>query len=147
MTTQASDDTVYTFPTDGEPSTWTLPATLLEEWSALFPELDLSIEARDAYTWVLAAPRRRKTAGGMPRFLLSWFRRSARDLRTEIAPRRRAAQAPPAGTWDQECRRMEHNPMCAWPAHHAVRLEIAKAGCVHPGVCQTFAECQQKGSV
>ncbi len=46
------------------------------EWAALFPALDVRQEMRNALAWVLANPGRRKTARGMPKFLVSWLTRS-----------------------------------------------------------------------
>ena len=135
-------DTVFTFPTDGEPSSWTLSRAQWDEWARLFPELDIDIELRDAYTWVIGSPSRRKTARGMPRYLLGWFRRSAKKLRDEQMSRRRAAQAPRKANWREECYPL-HNPACRWAIDHQLRLMIAES-CPHPGVCQTFAECSQK---
>ena len=135
---------VFTFPTDGEPQTWTLPTTLRSELATLFTELDIDAEIRDAYAWVLGSPARRKTARGMRRYLIGWLTRSAREARAEQRNRRRAAQAPTIGTWREECAQL-HTPTCAEFAHHYIRLRVATAGCPHPGVCQTFAECQQKG--
>lgn len=144
MSACAVADTVFTFPTDGEPATWTLPATLRAELVALFPELDADFEIREAYAWVLVRPTRRKKARGMKRYLMDWFRRDARKLHGEQMTRRRAAHAPSKGNWREECEGLKHDPPCEWPTRHDLRCVIALAGCPHPGVCQTFAECQAK---
>lgn len=137
-------DTVFTFPTDGEPQTWTLTRAMRDGYAALFAELDIDAEIRDAYTWIIGEPARRKTWRGMNRFLLGWFRRSAKALRDEQMNRRRAAQPPANATWRETCEQ-QHIPACDNMSRHELRLEIAKS-CPHPGVCQTFAECQQKGT-
>ena len=67
---------VLEFPCDGNPSAWRLTGSQLAEWGKLFPSLDLLAECRAALAWVLADPSRRKTARGMPKFLVGWFSRS-----------------------------------------------------------------------
>jgi hypothetical protein len=70
----ASEPAVLTFPTNGKPETWDLLPSKLAEWSGTFPGLDCLAECRKALQWV--KDNRRKTAKGMPRFLLSWLGRA-----------------------------------------------------------------------
>jgi hypothetical protein len=67
---------VLTFPTDGKEKSWELTEALLAEWRAAYPSLDVLAECKKALAWVNAAPDRRKTARGMPRFLVGWLGRS-----------------------------------------------------------------------
>lgn len=67
---------LLTFPCDGEPASWPLTQSQVAEWSDLYPSLDVLAECRGALAWVLAAPSRRKTAGGMKRFIVGWLGRS-----------------------------------------------------------------------
>jgi hypothetical protein len=67
---------VLTFPTDGEPGAWTLLDTQVSEWQAAYPDLNIMAQCREALVWANVNPNKRKTAGGMPRFLVSWFNRS-----------------------------------------------------------------------
>lgn len=67
---------VLEFPCDGAPSAWRLTGSQVAEWGKLFPSLDLLAECRAALAWVMASPTRRKTARGMPSFLVNWFTRS-----------------------------------------------------------------------
>lgn len=68
---------LLTFPVVGaEPHEWRLRRVQVEEWGRLFPGLDVLAECRHALAWVQAHPGRRKTAKGMPRFLVGWFTRT-----------------------------------------------------------------------
>jgi hypothetical protein len=65
------------FPTIGQGGPqWALTAEQVGEWRVLFPGLDILAEARTALAWVTADTGRRKTAGGMKRFLVAWFTRT-----------------------------------------------------------------------
>lgn len=68
---------LLTFPTVGAGgSEWHLRQARVDKWLALFPGLDVLGESRKALAWVLADPKRRKTASGMGRFLTSWLTRA-----------------------------------------------------------------------
>ena len=62
----------------------------VDEWARLFPGLDVRQELRHALAWAVANPGRRKTAGGMAKFLVGWLTRSndrgGRRLPTAAAP-------------------------------------------------------------
>jgi hypothetical protein len=64
------------FPCDGPEKSWQLTRDLLAEWATAYPSLNLEAECRRALVWVKAKPARRKTARGMPAFLLAWFART-----------------------------------------------------------------------
>lgn len=68
--------TLLTFPCNGTAKSWDLTEKQLAEWKELFPSLDLLAECRSALAWVDASPSRKKTAGGMKRFLVGWFGRA-----------------------------------------------------------------------
>ena len=99
------------FPTDGKPSSWQLRKSQATEWKQLFPHLDLKAECRAALAWIKASPERRKTATGMPRFLVGWF--------TKAQNSGRRAGAQPANGKDLA-------PMQRDPYAHAV--VVAKKG-------------------
>lgn len=61
------------FPTDGTPQEWPLTERQIVEWLTLYPSLDVLAECRKARAWIDADPKRRKTAGGMRRFLVNWL--------------------------------------------------------------------------
>jgi hypothetical protein len=81
-------EAVLTFPTQGRAKTWGLTPEYVAELQALYPGLDVSAECHKAFGWVRADPQRRKTAKGMPKFLVNWLNRA-----TERQP---AGRAPPA---------------------------------------------------
>jgi hypothetical protein len=76
---------VLTFPCDGKPNAWLLTESQLANWRSLFPSLDLLAECRTALAWVLADTTRRKTARGMPKFLVGWFGRAQNGRRGQVA--------------------------------------------------------------
>lgn len=73
---------------------WSLRQEMVDEWQESFPTIDVMAECLKAHAWVKANMGRRKTAGGMPRFFVSWFTRatsdkqhSASSSRTQSTPR------------------------------------------------------------
>ena len=73
---ELDEPTVLRFPTVGGESSWALAASQLATWSSQFPDLDVAAQCQHALAWVLAKPNRRKTAKGMPAFLVGWLGRS-----------------------------------------------------------------------
>ena len=71
-----STPTVIAFPVTGNLSapTWALTQGRIDGWTAAYPGVDVLGECRKALAWLEA--NHRKTAGGMPRFLVSWLNRS-----------------------------------------------------------------------
>lgn len=67
---------ILTFPCDGPVDHWHLTGDHLAEWSRSFPSLDILDECRRALAWIQANPEKRKTARGMPRYLVNWLSRS-----------------------------------------------------------------------
>ena len=80
---------VATFPCVGRETTWPLLDSQVQEWAALYPNLDVLDECRKALAWIQANQGHRKTAKGMPRFLVGWLNRSV-----ERGGRRQAVPAP-----------------------------------------------------
>ena len=64
------------FACDGKPPVWALTETHVAQWTTAYPTLDILDECRHAKAWMEAAADHRKTARGMPRFLVNWFNRS-----------------------------------------------------------------------
>lgn len=61
---------------------WTLPPSRLAKLVAAYPKLDVPEQLRLAMEWTeTTAPRRRKSAGGMPRFLTTWMNTALSDLK------------------------------------------------------------------
>lgn len=64
------------FPCIGSPTAWSPDEEQLAEWEQLYPELDVRQECRQALAWVRARQAKRKTASGMPAFIVGWLNRS-----------------------------------------------------------------------
>ena len=97
---------------------WPLTQGRIDEWRALFPDLDVLAQCRAALAWITASPTRRKTAKGMPRFLVGWLTRSndrggrIADTRVIARPRGQAPAHVIGEAWRDECRR-KHGGTCA----------------------------------
>lgn len=108
----ASPD-VLAFATVGAPREWTLTEAQVSEWAEAFPNLDIFAEAIKAKAWVNASPERRKTAKGMPRFLVGWFSRSVNSGHTKGHGSKPTAAVQralgPAYRGGSEC---PHDPTC-----------------------------------
>ena len=70
-----STPTVLTYPTVGTYRTWALTQGQIDRWRESYPNVDVLAECRKAQAWVEANQVKRKTAGGMPRFLVQWLNR------------------------------------------------------------------------
>lgn len=58
------------------PDQWQATSADLADWEAAYPHLDVPGEFRKAKAWISADPGRRKTAGGMKRFIVGWLNRA-----------------------------------------------------------------------
>jgi len=68
---------ILTFPTVGSgPTEWPLTEQSVADWSKAYPGVDVLAECRKALAWVNANPSKRKTARGMPAFLVKWISRA-----------------------------------------------------------------------
>lgn len=72
----ASTPTFLTFPTVGASPSWDLHDGRVESWLQAYPNIDVRLECRKALVWIEAKPERRKTPGGMPKFLVGWLNRA-----------------------------------------------------------------------
>lgn len=73
---------VLAFPTIGQGGpVWWLSEAQVAEWASLYPGLSILTEAQKALAWIKADLGRRKTAGGMRKFLVGWFNRAVNDRR------------------------------------------------------------------
>lgn len=70
------DREVMVFQCDGKSSTWKLMNSRVRLLESLYPSLDVLTECRKAAQWLEDNPAKRKTSGGMARFLSSWMERS-----------------------------------------------------------------------
>lgn len=55
---------------------WTVTPTQIAAWQRDFMHLDIEREVRKAHAWIVANVAKRKTASGMPKFLVAWFMRA-----------------------------------------------------------------------
>lgn len=123
---------VLTFPTVGKgPSTWALTEAQLSEWQECYPGIAVLAEAQQALAWVKANPGRRKTAKGMPRFLVSWLSRSqnsrgGRGMTTPATARGRGPDMQATLAWKDECARL-HGGRCSNAIFHAAVMAEERA--------------------
>lgn len=88
--TLSRSEPVMVFPVVGKGAKeWPLMLSYVEELRKDFPTIDVMAELRKAHAWLVANPGRRKTAGGMPRTLVSWMsrttdRRGGDDRRQDV---------------------------------------------------------------
>ena len=82
---------LLSFSTKGPTLFWHLTARKLDEYRASFPGVDVLQVLREARQWLLDNPGRRKTAGGMPRYLGSWIARAVNSGKAPLLPEPRSA--------------------------------------------------------
>jgi hypothetical protein len=82
---------------------WGFTEAALKALEADFPGLAVLAEVKKAHAWAQANPGRRKTASGMPRFLVNWLSKAANSYRGPGAGggvvRQAGAAAPVAGKY------------------------------------------------
>lgn len=110
--------------------TWPLTDAYLADLQRDYEHLDVLAECKKASAWVKANPGRKKTAKGMPAFLVRWLNNTANDSRkhvgaTEVRPRHLPAPQPDYDRDDyfSECKRL-HGNACNGQVAHALRMQI-----------------------
>ena len=98
---------------------WTLTQAQIEAWQADFPALDVPGELRRAHAWCTANPARRKTAAGLPRFLVAWLLRAQTDRASTRAVHPWRPSSQPAA-WT-----CPHTPHCLARGTCQILLDIA----------------------
>lgn len=117
---------LLTFPTIGKDgSEWRLRRRQVDEWQVLFPGLDVLDQCRHALAWVIANPGHRKTARGMPGFLVRWFNRSV-DRR-------------PSGGGNGSER-----PFSERETEAAREWRRKMGGCGHTPKCENYSACVER---
>lgn len=113
------------FPTVGKgPEDWALTDAQVAEWQTCYPGINVGSECRQALAWVKANPSRRKTARGMPAFLVGWLNRSTD----------RGGRAPVgAGHADR--------PITGQERERAIQVRRSWGRCKHDPECASHAEC------
>lgn len=109
------------FPTTGAAKTWGLAAAYIAELQTAYESVDILAEARKALTWVNANPTRKKTAKGMPAFLVGWLNTGVR--RGDFV-RRAVADAAEVEDWLDECKRI-HGGTCLDKGKHWYRARMS----------------------
>lgn len=102
------DMALLDFMTIGPVKTWELTKAQADQWRQDFPNLDIMAESRKARAWILASLDRRKTAKGMPRFLVGWFGRARVEPPPAQSEAVRRALGPAYGKGDK----CPHDPVC-----------------------------------
>lgn len=96
---------------------WPLRKQKLTEYQNTFPRLNVEAEIRKARQWLIDNPSRRKTAQGMPKFLLGWLMRAdGKPVTPGIAqPSNTPPSEPPA--WHDKLR-IVFNKYPEWEKKH-----------------------------
>jgi hypothetical protein len=120
---------VLVFPVVGRGSdSWALTESAITEWQDSYSTLNIHAEAQKALAWVKANSSRRKTARGMPAFLVNWFNR-ATNRGPAQSPGQSHRPAPvhvPDFSWEDECREL-HGGRCGNRHMHAAEMDKAAA--------------------
>ncbi len=69
-----TEPALLVFPCNGKVDAWALTQSQVDEWSALFVGVDVMDQCRRALAWIKA--KGKKTARGMPKFLVGWLGRT-----------------------------------------------------------------------
>lgn len=72
---------------------WPVMPAQEQEWTALFPAVDVPAQLRAMRAWLLANQTNRKTARGMPAFVVAWLSREQNRGRASPVPRAGARAA------------------------------------------------------
>ena len=113
---------VLTFPVVGQKGpTWDLSQAQIDAWQQSYPDVDILAECRKALAWVQA--NRRKTARGMPRFLVAWLNRATNASSSRPVPAHTSVEPEPEAFYDPSiCRHPE--PRCAHRVMCGIRSDI-----------------------
>lgn len=86
-------DSVAEYPCQGKRTVWHLTASQVADWQAAYPGLDIVAECRKALAWLKANPQKKRTHGGMPKYLVNWLNRATERPAT-ATPTTRPPPAP-----------------------------------------------------
>jgi uncharacterized protein YdaU (DUF1376 family) len=100
----SSEPPLFAFSTVGQDRFWELLPSHVAKWQQDYPGLDVLGECRRAHAWVEANQSKRKTARGMPSFLVRWLNhavdRGGLSLAATGTEGRGRTGAPPRGKYD-----------------------------------------------
>jgi len=77
---------VAVFHCQGKTATYKLTASQIADWQSLYPGLDVEGEVRKAKAWLEANSQKRRTASGMPRFIVNWLNRATNNPKPTQRP-------------------------------------------------------------
>lgn len=104
---EGKGEPVLVFATVGKPNRWALTEDRVSDWETAYPNLDVRAQCRKAGAWLDANPTKRKTAVGMPRFLVNWLNNASDRGAGRVIPLQATGThghgrtgAPPAGKYD-----------------------------------------------
>jgi uncharacterized protein YdaU (DUF1376 family) len=102
-----STPVVMNFPVVGNPEQveWALHQSRVDAWRVAYPNLDIVSECRKAEVWTRANPERRKTAKGMPAFLVKWLNRQTDNARQPFGGTSSAGKPMPKWYQDVQARK------------------------------------------
>ena len=75
--------------------TFSLTESQVEKWGDAYPAVDVRLTCLQAIAWLDANPKRRKTVGGMPRFLTNWLAKEQNRGGTKPTSNRPVKPQPP----------------------------------------------------
>jgi hypothetical protein len=88
-TAAASEPSVIVFSVVGDPKTWGLTQSKIDEYRQTFPHLNVLGECTKAAQWCRDNTAKRKTARGMPKFLFGWLERAQNRAGGDAPPGQR----------------------------------------------------------
>lgn len=101
-------------------SAWELPASQLQRFAEVYPDVPIEQECQKAALWLEANPAKRKTSRGMLRFLVNWLNRAGSG-------------------WG----RTTESPFSREELAEAKRIRRLKGGyCDHQPPCETWQQCE-----
>lgn len=117
-----ADGVTMVFPIIGKgPKFWPLTQGYVAELAGDYPGLDVLGECRSARAWCVANPNRKKTAKGMPAFIVNWLNRAVKGGGQRVPV---TAKPQPAYTmdWSDECDRL-HGGKCGGQFRHGLKMK------------------------
>jgi hypothetical protein len=87
-----TDPPILIFPCNGNPKEWGLTQAQISEWNEIYSGIDILAECKKALAWIRA--NRRKTAKGMPKFLVGWLNKAVDGQRLRVAEPQKVSRLP-----------------------------------------------------
>ncbi len=125
---KTTGEPLFLFPCVGPTAFYTFTTDERDRLAKSFPDLDVEGEVRRAYAWIQANTSRRKTAGGMRRFLTGWLSRTTNKVRP-MAPTSREKMDAGTKKTDEylEGEKLKgENASETWPTNDDVRQDDPK---------------------